>query len=310
MTDSLRWGIVYCPKKRIGNLYSKHRQRLEAALSAENVDYELLQSESERGVPRLTKMLINQGFRTIVVVGGDGALNDALNVLMCEEQSVRKEVCLGVIPYGVMNDFAHFWGLRENDVEQSVQALARRRVRMVDVGCIRYRNKEQEACRRYFFNGVNMGYVASVMNLRRTTLHYLRARSLSFLLSFVLLLFQKLDYAMRLKINADEIRRKFMTVCIGSCTSYGQTPNAVPYNGWLDVSLVRHPAMRQLIEGVYLFVKGKFLNHKNVQVYRTKEVLIEETESLLVSVDGRLLKHPRAPYKVTVEQEVVAFLIP
>ena len=75
-----------------------------------------------------------------------------------------------------------------------------------------------------------------------------------FLFSFILMIFQRLEYKMHLKINTDEIKRKVMTVCIGNALGYGQTPNAVPYNGQLDVSVVYHPEMTQLFEGIYLFV--------------------------------------------------------
>jgi hypothetical protein len=56
-----------------------------------------------------------------------------------------------------------------------------------------------------------------------------------------------MEYKMKLKINSEVIERKVMTVCIGSGPGYGQTPNAVPYNGMLDVSVVYHPEMVQLI---------------------------------------------------------------
>jgi diacylglycerol kinase family enzyme len=42
---------------------------------------------------------------------------------MKEEKSVRDEVALGVIPNGVMNDFARFWGFDEDDIEQTVDWL-------------------------------------------------------------------------------------------------------------------------------------------------------------------------------------------
>ena len=45
-----------------------------------------------------------------------------------------------------------------------------------------------------------------------------------------------MDYFMSLKINTDSIKQRLMTVCIGNAQGYGQTPNAVPYNGLLDVS--------------------------------------------------------------------------
>lgn len=77
-----------------------------------------------------------------------------------------------------------------------------------------------------------------------------------------------------------------MTVCVGNASGYGQTPNAVPYNGLLDVSVVYHPEMTQLMEGIYLFVKGKFLNHRSVHPYRTREVVsIRRSTLWLVSTE-------------------------
>lgn len=84
------------------------------------------------------------------------------------------------------------------------------------------------------------------------THHIFGSRTLSFLCSFILMIFQRLDYKMHVKINSDVIKRRVMTMCIGNGTGYGQTPNAVPYNGLLDVSVVSHPKTTQLFEGIYL----------------------------------------------------------
>lgn len=84
----------------------------------------------------------------------------------------------------------------------------------------------------------------------------------------------------------------------------------MPYNGLLDLSLVCHPKITQLFEGIYLFVKGKFLNHRSVHPYRTSEVEVREAQYAMVSIDGRLISKPKGPFTVTVEQEVVNFLIP
>ena len=138
----------------------------------------------------------------------------------------------------------------------------------------------------------------------------LGSRTLSFISSFVLMIFQRLDYKMHVKINEDEIQRRVMTMCIGNASGYGQTPNAVPYNGLLDVSVVYHPQITQLFEGFYLFVRGKFLNHRSVHPYRTREVEVKEASHALIGVDGRLMNTPKGSYKITVEQEVINFLIP
>jgi diacylglycerol kinase family enzyme len=279
-------------------------------LDERQVQYDFVQSETADSVERLVKMMIQNGYKTIVIVGGDSALNDAVNCLMMEEKSVRDEIALGVIPNGVLNDFAKFWDFDDDKIEQTIDWLIKRRVRKIDLGCIRYINKKGDKCHRYFLNCINIGLTADIMNLRRQTRRLFGSQTLSFLVSLFVMLFHRMEYKMKLKINSEVIERKVMTVCIGSGPGYGQTPNAVPYNGMLDVSVVYHPEVVQLIEGLWLLVAGRFLNHRSVHPYRTKEIEVEYAKKAIVGIDGRMMKTPVGSYRITVEQEVVNFLIP
>ena len=307
--ETEKWGVLYCPKAGITNK-RKRWEKIQRVLDARNVDYDFVQSENSDSVERLIKMMISNGYKTIIIVGGDSALNDAVNCLMMEEKGVRDSIALGVIPNGVMNDFARFWEFDENDIVQTIEWLLKRRIRKVDLGCIRYTNARGEKCHRYFLNCVNVGMTADIMNLRRQTRRLFGSRTLSFISSLFVMLFHRMEYKMKLKINSDVIDRKVMTMCIGSGLGYGQTPNAVPYNGMLDVSVVYHPEVVQLIEGVWLLITGRFLNHRSVHPYRTREVLVEHAKHAMVGIDGRLMKTPVGPYRSNVEQEVINFLIP
>jgi len=310
MTDKARWGILYCPKNGLLSTPQKRWSRIEKCLKEQGIAYDFVQSEASGSVERLITMLIDNGYKTIVVMGGDSALNDAVNCLMQAKSEVRREIALGVIPNGVMNDFASYWGFKESEPEQTIAWLAKRRTRAIDLGCIHYANARGERCHRYFLNCINIGLVASIMNLRRQTRHVLGSKAASFAASFMLMLFQRMEYQMELVINSEHIKRKMMTVCIGSARGYGQTPNAVPYNGMLDVSVVYHPEVAQLFEGIYLFLKGKFLNHRNVHPYRTKEVKVCEAQRAMVGIDGRLMNTPEGAFTIDIEQEVVNFMIP
>ena len=308
--ESTRWGILYCPKT--GFLFNprKRWEKIQKALDERHVLYDFVQSETAESVERLVKMMIQNGYKTIVIVGGDSALNDAVNCLMMEEKSVRDEIALGVIPNGVLNDFAKFWDFDGDEIEQTIDWLIKRRIRKIDLGCIRYTNKQGDKCHRYFLNCINIGLTADIMNLRRQTRSLFGSHTLSFIVSVFVMLFHRMEYKMKLKINSDVIDRKVMTVCIGSGPGYGQTPNAVPYNGMLDVSVVYHPEVVQLIEGLWLLVAGRFLNHRSVHPYRTKEVEVEYAKKAIVGIDGRMMKTPVGSYRINVEQEVVNFLIP
>ena len=304
--EDTRWGILYCPKGK----GSKQREKIQRVLDERGVLYDFVQSESSDSVERLVTMLIHNGYKTIIIVGGDSALNDAVNCLMNEEKQVRDSIALGVIPNGVLNDFARYWDMKEGNLEQTVDWLMKHRVRTIDLGCIRYQNKQGEQCHRYFLNCINIGLIADVMNLRRQAHSLLGSQTLSFIVSIFLMIFHRMDYKMHVRINSDEVNRKVMTMCIGSGPGYGQTPSAVPYNGMLDVSMIYHTEIMQVFAGLWLLITGRFLNHRAVHPYRTREVVVEEAKHALVGVDGRLLGKPEGSYRITVEQEVVNFLIP
>ena len=307
--EETRWGILYCPRNVIKSK-RKRWERLQKELDARGVKYDMVQSESSSSVERLVTMLIRNGYKMIVIVGGDSALNDAVNCLMNEEHGVREQVMLGVVPNGSLNDFARFWGFNEDDDAQTVDWLNKRRVRKVDLGCIRFTDKLGEQQHRYFLNCVNIGTTADIMNLRQQTRRLLWSRTLSFIVSVVLNIFRRKDYKMRLLVNSETIDRRVMTVCVGNALGYGQTPSAVPYSGMLDLAVVYDPQLLQLFSGLWLLISGRFLNHRSVHPFRTRELIVEEARHALVGIDGRLMKQPVGQYTVTVEPEVINFLIP
>ena len=308
MMEENRWAILYCPRK--GIYRSRRRwERVQKELDAQGVKYDFVQSESTESVERLMTMLIHNGYQTIIVMGGDTALNDAVNCLMKEEKSVREQVALGVIPNGTLNDFARFWGFDEREDAQTIAWLKKRRVRKVDLGCIEYEDKQGEQQKRFFLNCINIGLTAVIQNMRRQGRQMLGSKTLAFFYSLLLMVFHRHDYKMRLTIDFEVTERSVMTVCVGNALGYGQTPNAVPYSGMLDVSVVYNPKVKQLLAGLWLLVTGRLLNHKSVHPYRIRKMSAESGKAL-ICVDGRPAERAVGEYHIHVEPEVINFLIP
>lgn len=302
-----RWGVIYCPKEGVRNVH-KEWTAVRSYLDERGVIYDFVQSESSRSVERLAAMLAANGYATIVVVGGDAALNRALNGILSQGNEARERVALGVIPNGWGNDFAHFWGIEEMNYKQNVDWLIQRRLRKVDVGyCVL--KGEGRSGKRYFLNCVDVGLAANIMNIKHKTRRF-GLLTLSHLVSMFMLMFQRLEYKMHFKVNEEEIRRSVMTVCVGSARGYGQTPSGVPYNGLLDVSVVSHPEMRQMVEALWLLFRGRFLNHKSVKSFRTRKVEFYDTGRAVISLDGAVWPEASGPMEVEIKQEWVNFIIP
>ena len=256
-------------------------------------------------------MLISNGYDTLVIVGGDSAMNRALNGLLSFDDDVRQRVVLGMIPNGRGNDFASFWGFDEEKDEETIEWLKARRIRQVDVGFVNYTNAANEAEVRYFFNCLNVGLVANIMKLKFKTRRIFGLTTLTYFASMMALLFKRLETRMKLKINEETIDKKVMSVCVGNSRAYGQTPNAVPYNGMLDVSVIAYPGIRQLLEGLWMLFTGKFLSHKSVRSYRTpRKVIFYDIKKANVSTDGIVLENVQVPFTVGLKQEYINIIIP
>ena len=306
--ESNRWGIIYNPKagsRKTQKKWNKIREYMESR----GVLFDYMQSEGYGSVERLARMLANNGYRTIVIVGGDGAINDAVNGIMTSSAENKDEIALGIIPNGIGNDFSSYWGLDDDDYKEAIDCIINRRLRKIDVGRVGYTEKEDVCSTRYFINAMHIGLGARFVWISNGTRRFWGRQWISYLSSMFLLLFERMLHRMHLKVNGEHIRDNIMTVCIGSARGYGLTPSAVPYNGWLDVSVVYRPEFLQLIKGLWLLVHGRLLNLKVVKPYRTRKVKILRAQNAAISLDGRQL-YADCPLDVCILPEALTLIIP
>ena len=306
--ESNRWGIIYNPKAGSRKTQKKWN-KIHDYMESRGVMFDYLQSEGYGSVERLARMLANNGYRTIVVVGGDGAINDAVNGILTSSAENKDEIALGIIPNGIGNDFSSYWGLDDDDYKAAIDCIIERRVRKIDVGRVGYTDKDV-CSTRYFINAMYIGLGARFVWISNGTRRFWGMQWLSYLSSMFLLLFERKLHRIDMKINGEHIQDTIMTVCIGSARGYGLTPSAVPYNGWLDVSVVHRPELLQLIKGLWLLVNGRLLNLKVVKPYRTHKVKIHRVQNAAISLDGRQLCYDESSLDVRILPEALTLIIP
>ena len=298
-----KWGVIYNPKAGTRKVQKRWKE-IKEYMDQKGVAYDYVQSEGFGSVERLAGILANNGYTTIVVVGGDGALNDAINGIMLSNAEHKEDIAIGIIPNGIGNDFARYWDIGM-DYKQAVDWIIKNRHRKIDVGFCNFYDGEKHQ-RRYFLNAINIGFGARIV---KGTKRFWGVKFLSYLAAFFLLFFERNLYRMHLRINDEHIRGRIMTVCVGSACGYGQTPSAVPYNGWLDVSVIYRPQLLQTMSGLWMLIQGRILNHKVVKSYRTKKVKVLRAKNAAVDLDGRILpKH--FPLEIGILPEKITLIIP
>ena len=301
-----KWGVIYNPKAGTRKVQKRWKE-IKEYMDQKGVAYDYVQSEGFGSVERLAGILANNGYTTMVVVGGDGALNDAINGIMLSNAEHKEDIAIGIIPNGIGNDFARYWDIGM-DYKQAVDWIIKNRHRKIDVGFCNFYDGEKHQ-RRYFLNAINIGFGARIVKVTDGTKRFWGVKFLSYLAAFFLLFFERNLYRMHLRINDEHIRGRIMTVCVGSACGYGQTPSAVPYNGWLDVSVIYRPQLLQTMSGLWMLIQGRILNHKVVKSYRTKKVKVLRAKNAAVDLDGRILpKH--FPLEIGILPEKITLIIP
>ncbi len=304
--DPKKWGVIYNPKAGTQKV-KKRWKKIKEYMDSKHVAYDYVQSEGFGSVERLAGILANNGYRTIVIVGGDGALNDVINGIMLSQALDKEQIAIGIIPNGIGNDFARYWNI-SSEYKEAVDCIINNRQRKIDIGTCCYYDG-QKHCMRYFLNAVNIGLGARIVTITDQCKRFWGVKTLSYIMAFISIIFERTLHRMHLKINGEHIRGRIMTVCIGSAWGYGQVPSAVPYNGWLDVSIIYRPKLHQLFSGLWMLMKGRILNHKLVKPYRTQRVKVLRARNASVDLDGRILER-HYPLDIGILHEAISLIIP
>lgn len=322
--------LIYSPKEGAPGRTERRWKKILRYLEQKGLDFDYVRSNGHHDVERLAAMFASSGCSTIVVVGGDAALHSALCGIMSSGVAADRLPALGVIPNGYGNDFARFWNFSADDWHVAAEAVLHRHTRKVDVGMVREMpasdaerheatdgrrsnaaaSGHTEAKTWYFLNCLNLGVVASVTNLRRRMRRIFLLDTLSYLVSSICLIFARMSYVFTFSMPGELVRQQGMTMCVGSAKGYGLTPSAVPYNGLLDITLVKHPRFSQTVHGLWLLYTGRFLSHRGLSVWRTKSLHIEVGEKTPVSIDGRMVQLKSHSLSVEIKPEAIDFIIP
>ncbi len=120
------------------------------ALEASRLRVGHARTESPGDEARVTQAALDQGYRRIVAVGGDGTWSNVANAILRS----RADASLGLVPGGTGCDLAKSLGIPARDLSRCAQIIHAGHTRLIDVG------KVED---RYFLNVVGFGFDIAVI---------------------------------------------------------------------------------------------------------------------------------------------------
>lgn len=157
ITDA--WMVIVNPKAGNGQVLRDwpviSNQMYRCGLS-----FTCLFTEHKHHAVELVVKAINDGYRNIVAVGGDGTIHEVVNGIFIQKTVQSTDIFLAVIPIGSYNGRIRMYGISRT-CSEAVKSLVEKRTVLQDVAKVSfYETKVQHT--RYMANIAGLGYDAAV----------------------------------------------------------------------------------------------------------------------------------------------------
>ena len=243
---------------------------------------------------------IKEGYSKIIVVGGDGTMNEVINGVFAQGRLQTTEVMLGMISVGTGNDWARMFNI-PSDYEGAIQTIKQQKTFIQDAGLVSYRKNGKE-WKRYFINIAGLGFGARVVE--RTNRMKERGKSgpmLYFYNMFLSLLRYKSQKA-DIEIDGTCFARRIfaLNVGIGKYNGGGMIPlpHAVADDGFYSITLIKKVGKLTLLANIKRLYNGSIAKHSKVETYLAKSVQIDSSPRLKVETDGETLGHGPVSFQI------------
>ncbi len=223
----------------------------------------------------LVRNAVAGGAKSIIAVGGDGTVNEAINGLCDGDSAPPSDVSLGFVMYGTGGDFRRSFDLPKS-VGAAIERLKAGQTQTIDLGRLRYTNANGAQSLRWFNNIASFGFSGEVVRaVNAARYSKLLGGKFSFLWNSFLELRKYQGCKVDIVVDGKTIPENICTVAVCNGRFFGggmmMAPNAVLDDGSFDVVVVRQDPPLTIFD-MRLLYSGKHLAHPNVAVYRGSRI--------------------------------------
>ncbi len=288
------WFLIANPTS--GNRkFSKQWKEIQQNLKTKNIDYSFAITEYSKHEIELVQNAIQQGYKNIISVGGDGTLHHVVNGIMTQRYVKTSDITIGVIPVGTGNDWIKTYNIPKN-IQKAIEIIHQKNTILQDIGVLETKGKNI----RYFNNVAGLGYDGYIVNKLKKLKPF---GSLSYLIAgtYGLLFYKKSVF--KVTFDNKEIETNCLMTILGICKFSGNgmqfTKDVHTSDGFLDITIAKNITLLDLILNIHKLYNGKFVYHKKVETYKTKEITVTQKNSKpFIQADGELIGTGKVTVKI------------
>lgn len=267
MTERARVTVLTNPASGHGS--APHAaERAIAQLHRRGLDVVAIAGRDAEHARQLVDGALERGMDALVVVGGDGIISLALQVL------AQTDIPLAIVPAGTGNDHAREFRIPGKDPEAAADVVIDGVVGTVDLGRVRGADGTEK-----WFGTVMAAGFDSLVTDRTNRMRWPHGR-MRYNLAIVAELSKLRLLPFRLSFDGgEELEIDLTLAAFGNTRSYGGgmliCPDADPSDGMLDVTMVASASRTRLIRLFPSLFTGKHVHRDEVQTARVRTITVD-----------------------------------
>jgi len=252
--------------------------------AAAGLDGATLFSERQGHLAELAREAALDGAELLVVVGGDGSVNEVVNGLA----GLGRQPEVAVVPRGTGWDFSRTFGIPRK-IDDAVQIALQGDVRTIDLGRASYRAWDGSDATASFANVASAGMSGAIAKRANETSKALGGKA-----SYLWATFAVFSgwAATEIEVAVDGERRAgpMFDVVVANGRFFGGgleiCPEAEPDDGLFDVLTIGDVTKRDLVQTMPRMYRGTHLPHPKAELLRGSSVTVTSETPLPIELDG------------------------
>ena len=291
VANGVKWFVVVNPISGYGKGLDDF-PLISKLLRDNGIACEAVFTEHKYHATELTVSAITEGYRHIIVVGGDGTLHEVVNGLFIQKCVEPAEVTVAVISVGTGNDWIRMYGLPKQ-YSAVIRAIKEGYTFLQDVAAVEYEESRYNQT-RYMANVAGVGFDAAVIK-RGMTMRERGAKGASlYIRALISTFFRYKPTGVKIWIDDRLMYNNLLfslAIGVGKYNGGGiqQLPIAVADDGLLDITLIRPIHWWHILFRLRRFFNGEIYSIGHVQHLQGSKIRIESSPEIQLEIDGELL---------------------
>jgi diacylglycerol kinase family enzyme len=170
-----------------------------------------------------------------------------------------------------------------------------------DAGLVSY-TQGNDLKKRYFINIAGLGFESAVV--KRTNIQKERGRGgkLIYFYNILLSLMSYKNTGVEISIDGVRQKKRIFSINVGNGRYCGggmrQTPDALPDDGLLDVTVIEDVGKLEIIRNLPLLYNGNIYSHPRINGYKCRKLEVTSVTPVFLEADGESLGHTPACFSV------------